>query len=730
VGPILYELLDPVTEEEVLTTIRKTKNGAAGPDHISVGQVKSIPTPVLTAHYNLWLLLGSQPTGFRKGVTVLIPKSNKASDPSEYRPITMGPVVGRVFHKLLAARMEQLLPISDRQKAFRKGDGLAQNAWMIQSILKDHTTARKALNLTFIDIRKAFDSVSHESIILAARRMGVPRRLEDYIKDLYTDTSTYLRFDGSVSQSITCGQGVRQGDPLSPILFNCVMDWALASLNDNIGAKLGGTVVSYLAFADDIVLFSTTDSGMRAQLASLNAAFQCMGLSVNEIKSSSLRIQVDGKAKKWYVNPHPYLDIGERLIPAMAITGVYKYLGTGISAEGAKNTAKDKLIAALTEMTKAPLKPQQRMSILRDFLIPSLYHQLVFAGSSGQYLKRMDRLIWQKIRSWLGLPKDTPTSFFTCDVKEGGLGVFSLQTRVPLMRRTRVEALQVSSDPVVQAMLRNSESFKVFRDRCSKPTLMKGHTLTSEADVKRFHASELHNSADGYGLAQHHLTNVNNWVRSGTRLLSGRGYRNAIQLRAGTLHTPLRSCRGVQGGNAYCEACPRRICSLGHVLQVCERTATARNDRHDNIVKYVAKEASKRGFVALCERAVSTPTGNLRPDLIIYKSDRALVVDVTVVADNGSLSQAHADKVTHYNTAAVRDYVARLTSVPANKVEFSSVTLNWRGALGRESSGMLTSLGIGSREQEIISVKAVTGGFSTYCSYRRTTWRPARSARR
>ena len=74
----------------------------------------------------------------------------------------------------MARRMGDLMPISDRQKAFRADDGLGENVFLLRAIIKHHTKECLPLNVAFLGISKAFDSVSHQSILIAAKRMGVP----------------------------------------------------------------------------------------------------------------------------------------------------------------------------------------------------------------------------------------------------------------------------------------------------------------------------------------------------------------------------------------------------------------------------------------------------------------------------------------------------------------------------------------------------------------------------
>jgi len=58
---------------------------------------------------NFWLMVARPPSGFKIGVTVPIPKSCDAAGPEEYRPITMGNMLCRFFHRLVAQRAEWLL---------------------------------------------------------------------------------------------------------------------------------------------------------------------------------------------------------------------------------------------------------------------------------------------------------------------------------------------------------------------------------------------------------------------------------------------------------------------------------------------------------------------------------------------------------------------------------------------------------------------------------------------
>ena len=102
------------------------------------------------------------------------------------------------------------LTVSPRQKAFRRGDGLADNVWLLISIYRNILKRTKPLCLCFIDVAKAFDSVSQYSIMIAARRLGVPESLIGYFSRLFHGSTTAFKLSKGLNPRIHIGRGVRQ----------------------------------------------------------------------------------------------------------------------------------------------------------------------------------------------------------------------------------------------------------------------------------------------------------------------------------------------------------------------------------------------------------------------------------------------------------------------------------------------------------------------------------------
>ena len=99
----------------------------------------------------------------------------------------------------------------------------------MQTVIKHHQDSLCPLNIAFMKLKKAFDSVSHQSILAAATHLGIPPPLLGYLHELYSNAQTRLRIDTELSEPIKLGHGVRQGNLMSVHSFNAVIDLLLAA---------------------------------------------------------------------------------------------------------------------------------------------------------------------------------------------------------------------------------------------------------------------------------------------------------------------------------------------------------------------------------------------------------------------------------------------------------------------------------------------------------------------
>ena len=292
-------------------------------------------------------------------------------------------------------------------------------------------------------------------------------------------------------------------------------------------------------------------------------------------KSASMRVVVDGKAKKWLVDPTPFLHAGEQVIPSLSVTGEYKYLGIQVSATGNNMKVKEVLDQGLRNLTEAPLKPQQRLYLLNTFLLPKFYHQLVLVSPSDKLLRWLDVCIRSAVRKWLRLPRDTPNAYFHANDQDGGLRIQSLQYSVPLMRKQRLEKLVTSQDPAVIAMRGTERHMKILR-RSGKIPVIGQASATSKVAQRIAWRNLLISSVDGRGLASHpEVPRIHNWVTSGSALMTGKEFIGCVQIRGNTMSTAMRRSRGVRPDRQIVTAVEDRkrwvtLCKCVHLHGVLE----------------------------------------------------------------------------------------------------------------------------------------------------------------
>ena len=730
-----WDLLDPITETDVKEALRSMDvNTAAGLDGYSLTKVRQLPPQELATRFNSWLLAGTLPTKLCEGYTVLIPKVHGSEDPADYRPITIGSIVARCFHKILAGRLERLCPCSLRQKAFRAGDGVCLNVEIAKGILDScrRPKAQRNCYMAFLDVRKAFDSVSHESLMRAASRQGVPEPLIRYIHSVYSNSTTKLRIGGRESGKIPVRQGVKQGDPMSPILFNFVIDWALADLNPRMGYSLGNERINHLAFADDVVLVSESVIGLQAQVHSFEKHLLGSGLTLNPGKCKSLsNFVVGGRCKRRNVTSrNPIIKVGGKYVGALGLEETYKYLGISFDVRGVTYPGiETKLDGYLRNLSRAPLKPQQRLWMLQHKVLPSLYHGLVLAHVSLGFLENLDRRVRQRLRAWLKLPHDTPIPFFYTDAKEGGLGVVRLRGIIPPMKARRFENLLATDDPVGMACLER----KRFQDMLGKwISICQSDGVDTRFPLLRRQAMAegLYASVDGCGLKTAGLCpKVNDWPLSGNLLLDGRRFIGALSIRGNLLATPSRRARRIPDDRGICDACGGdRRGTLAHILQSCPRTHGLRVKRHDRVTAQVARQLGHRGYCTIAEPKVKTTLGLRKPDLVAWSEKRAkcIVLDTTIITDNPDTPDGpHWEKVEKYGSIPEIQAFAQQVS-GLTHVEYSSVTINWRGLFSPKSAEDLRSYGLSLEDLKLLAQIVCEKGYGMWASWTQGTARNGR----
>jgi hypothetical protein len=233
--------------------------------------------------------------GFNSNIIALLPKTPDASSIDHYRPIAMANFKFKIISKIIAERLASIMPmlISDEQKGFIHGRNI-KDCLCIAS-----EAANLLHNKTFggnlalkIDITKAFDTLEWSFLLKVLNSFGFNEVFCNWIHTILQSAFLSVSINGKSHGYFNCTRGVRQGDPLSPLLF-CLAEDVLSRHISKLVAEgkiipIKGTrqvhVPSHSFYADDLMIFC---KGNMNGLRELKCLFNSYALESGQVINSS-----------------------------------------------------------------------------------------------------------------------------------------------------------------------------------------------------------------------------------------------------------------------------------------------------------------------------------------------------------------------------------------------------------------------------------------------------------
>ncbi|KAL4132869.1 hypothetical protein QTP88_009948 [Uroleucon formosanum] len=142
-----------------------------------------------------------------------------------------------------------------------------------------HHEYNKDINLVFVDFKQAYDNINRNKLWTALKKFGIPEKLARLIKMCNSNTQNVVRIMGEISEPFIVKNGLRQGDALSPVLFNLALEEIIRSLPRGQRMKMNEGYTC-LACADDLVLLGDTRQDVIQILSDLMKASKQMSLLV------------------------------------------------------------------------------------------------------------------------------------------------------------------------------------------------------------------------------------------------------------------------------------------------------------------------------------------------------------------------------------------------------------------------------------------------------------------
>jgi hypothetical protein len=297
----------PFSMEELDKVIREAKlNIAPGPDGLNIHFYRAFWPEIKNDLFEMLLMLYEGKLDLKRlnfGVISLIPKSSDPTNIRQFRPICVLNDCFKFLSKVVTNRLSEVAPfvISQTQTAFIPGRFILEGCIILHEVLHEFKLKNQQGIILKIDFEKAYDRVSWNFLFEVLERKGFPKIWIDWIKACVMWDKVCVNINGERSDFFRTYRGLRQGDPLSPLLFNLVSD-ALAAMLDSAkrDSILTGLVpgifpggITHLQYADDTVIFIPFDVRQIVATKFLLYCFEEMaGMKINYHKSEIFTVRL------------------------------------------------------------------------------------------------------------------------------------------------------------------------------------------------------------------------------------------------------------------------------------------------------------------------------------------------------------------------------------------------------------------------------------------------------
>ena len=223
----------PPSLNEVRAVLKALKNNKApGPDNVPAELLKHGGEEMVKALHEMIADVWETeaiPKTWEEGCLTVLHKSGDKNDCGNYRGITLLSVGYKVLANLLFRNLVNICDtqLGDYQAGFRRNKSTSDHIFTIRQILEKYREYNKDNYHLFIDFKQAYDSVHRHSVWNILAQYNVPSKMIRLVKACYKNSRASVIVNGNRTEPFDIQGGLRQGCPLSTLLFNVTLDWVM-----------------------------------------------------------------------------------------------------------------------------------------------------------------------------------------------------------------------------------------------------------------------------------------------------------------------------------------------------------------------------------------------------------------------------------------------------------------------------------------------------------------------
>ncbi|GAB1603816.1 hypothetical protein Ahia01_000662900, partial [Argonauta hians] len=317
--------------------------------------------------------------------------------------------------------------IPESQCGFRANRGTTDMVFVLRQIQEKCREQNRGLYVTFVDLTKAFDTVSRKGLWTIMERLGCPPRFLDMIVQLHQGKLGQIRLNGDLSDPFPIANGVKQGCVLAPSLFSIFMmlEQAMEGIEDDEGTvfiryRLDGDLFNFrrlqahsktlqhafrdLLYADDAAIVAHSESSLQLLISRFAEAAQLFGLEVSLSKTVVLHQPAPGEV---YHPPHITINGS-----VLRVVQQFCYLGSTITSNAKIDKELDSRLAKGNSAfgrlrgrvwNNRHLRRRTKIHVYRAVVLSNLLYGSEYWVTYRRHLKVLERFHQRCLRSILGI---------------------------------------------------------------------------------------------------------------------------------------------------------------------------------------------------------------------------------------------------------------------------------------------------------------------------------------